>query len=435
MTKQRKDEKLSRRPQERTKADKVPASAGNTSPIVNPAVEVKVWASCLSAETREASWVDDWYVMPDEVSALCRRLTNEHGTIQALIGYQGTGKTSAILAIDSYLRKSLPSSQDQKFNPPKTVVLKWRRPGELVADLMSRDNALALTVRQSYCVHLIEPWRERETVLKVNTKREELIRFIAATEAMLSLEFSEIEKELGRGLVEPLRYRAFVTALGFARAILIDLPDYSKTDIRRVSSDLEAIYWIWNELTRPPNAPNIVISFQKEMFRGHYFLGKMSRIDLKPLKPERLVEAYRKRFPDAKVFAEDALLLVAKMSRGVFRDFLRYITLAIDHQEQVGASLPITADQVHEAVPIQVLAEDMDQQLAEVFSRQPDLRAEAVKLLLHLEERGPTSQGKVTELLDLRKYTVSRLLNKLEDHRYIKRERNGIENIISLAEA
>jgi hypothetical protein len=434
------EEEKSKKPASKTptrkstrKTDKPPSSE-NVLTVEDPALEVKEWASCLSAETRDASWIDNWYVMPDEVSALCRRLPSERGTIHALIGYQGTGKTSAVLAIDSHLRKSEPSESKKKSDPLKTIILKWRRPGELIADRLGRDDAFAACLKEEYRINLGRPWLKREPDLGVDSRRRRVARFIKASKALISLDFGDVEKELGKGLFERLRYQSFVQALSCARVILIDLPDYSKTDIRRVSSDLEAIYWIWNELTRFPNPPNIVISFQKEMFRGHYFLGKMSRVDLKPLKPEKLVEAYKKRFPDAKVFTEDALLLIAKMSRGVFRRFLRYITLALDHQEQVGASFPITVDLVRGAVPVQVLAEDMDQQLAEIFPRQPDLRTEAVKLLLHLEEHGPTSQTKTAELLELHKYTVIRLLSKLEDHRYVKRERQGVENVISLVQ-
>jgi len=268
----------------------------------------------------------------------------------------------------------------------------------------------------------------RAEMMKLNEHHVSII------ETLSSYDLIQLEKKLGKAFVEQLRYESLLRVLGEFETILIDLPDYSKTDMRRLASDLEALYWIWARLSGSRKKTNIVISFQKEMFHGHFFLNKMYQIELKPLKPEKLVEAYKKRFPNAKAFTEHALLLIAKMSRGVFRRFLRYITLAINHQEQAGASFPITVDQVREAVPVQVLAEDMDQQLAEIFPRQPDLRTEAVKLLLYLEEHGPTSQTKITELLELHNYTVSRLLNKLEDHHYVRRERQGIENVISLVQ-
>jgi hypothetical protein len=46
-----------------------------------------------------------------------------------------------------------------------------------------------------------------------------------------------------------------------------------------------------------------------------------------------MVEAYRKRFKALAPFTEDALFTLARMSREIFRRFLRYITLALQLQE------------------------------------------------------------------------------------------------------
>ena len=402
---------------------------------------VREWASYLSAETRKGPRMGDWYVMPDEVSTLLRRLMREQGGLHALIGYQGVGKTSALLAIHRELRKPQPIQQVQNLDPPKPLhFIKWDKPERLVPRILRQEDELGKRLRQSYGSILEETVRMKgdlNLIIPSELERSKGTQEVTTLKKLLqSFNVAEVERRLGKSVVERLRYEAFIRTIGEAEVILIDLPDYSRTDMRRVSSDLEGIYWLWNDfsrLTGPTfnDLPNIVISFQKEMFRNHYFLGKMNGIELKPLKPQMLVEAYRKRFPNSMIFTEDALLLLAKMSRGVFRRFLRYITLALDLQEHTGASLPITADQVREAIPPHLLAEDMDQQLTEIFPRQPDMRTEAVKLLVHLQEHGPTSQTKIKELLHLPDYTVSRLLSKLEDYRYIRLEKKGIENIIS----
>ncbi len=87
---------------------------------------------------------------------------------------------------------------------------------------------------------------------------------------------------------------------------------------------------------------------------------------------------------------------------------------------------------VRAAIPLQLLAQDMDDQLAGIFPRQPELRSEAARLLLHLEEHGLTEQAKIPELLNLRDYAVTRLLSKLEDHGHVKRKKEGVENIVTL---
>jgi len=432
-------------------------SSENASTIEDSALAVKEWASHLSAEARDISWIEKGYAMPDEVSELCHRLPSEGAGLYALVGYQGIGKTSALLSIAERLRKSESCwVWEEHPSPGDIIVLKWNRPQDLTADLRRNLDPVSKEFRNEYLNQLLcelnertpEPGSSSTLFMKKGIQRElqRLQLDIAILEAkwMESSDlgpelFVEPERILGSAVVRRVRYESLIALFRWAHTVLIDLPDYSKTDIRRVATDLEDIYWIWDALVERKldpsmGAPNIVISFQKEMFRDHFFLGKMNRINLKPLKAEQMVQVVEKLFPNQRIFSKEALLLLAKMSRGVFRRFLRYITLAINHQEHVGASFPITVDQVREAVPVQVLAEDMDQQLAEIFPRQPDLRTEAVKLLLYLEEHGPTSQTKIAELLELHNYTVSRLLNKLEDHRYVRRERQGIENVISLVQ-
>jgi len=44
------------------------------------------------------------------------------------------------------------------------------------------------------------------------------------------------------------------------------------------------------------------------MLRDHFFFDKMGKVDLEPLGPEQMDEAYRKRFDTADPFTEDALL-------------------------------------------------------------------------------------------------------------------------------
>ena len=63
-----------------------------------------------------------------------------------------------------------------------------------------------------------------------------------------------------------------------------------------------------------------------------------------------------------------------------------------------------------------------------------DLRFQAVRLLMHLEESGPTKQSKLTEELGIEPYSMSRLLTKLELHHYVTRGRAGIDKIVSLME-
>ena len=70
--------------------------------------------------------------------------------------------------------------------------------------------------------------------------------------------------------------------------------------------------------------PDFVMAVQKEMFRDHFFFDRMEKVELEPLKPEQMVEAYRKRFKSLEPFTEDALL-----------------TLALQHWETISAATGI----------------------------------------------------------------------------------------------
>ena len=201
-----------------------------------------------------------------------------------------------------------------------------------------------------------------------------------------------------------------------------------------MTTDLQDVYWLWNDLVKASVwKPNLVIGVQKEMFAGHFFFDKMVKVELEPLAPDQMLEAYLRRFETTDPFTEDALLTLARMSRGIFRRFLRYITLTLNLWE--GYPRPrgvIESATVREAVTVERLAEDMEAELVELFPKQSDLRLQAVRLLTYLEEVGPKKQSELGEELGVEGYVMSRLLVKLELHRYITRRREGTDKVMSL---
>jgi DNA-binding MarR family transcriptional regulator len=60
-------------------------------------------------------------------------------------------------------------------------------------------------------------------------------------------------------------------------------------------------------------------------------------------------------------------------------------------------------------------------ELAELLPKQSDLRIQAVRLLMRLEESGPKRQTELAEELGIEAYAISRLLTKLELHHYVTR--------------
>ena len=246
-------------------------------------------------------------------------------------------------------------------------------------------------------------------------------------------DFTWAESKLGKSTVNRLRQKTCVELLLRYRIIFIDMPDYSKTDRRKMTKDLESIEWLWNRIASAGERPTIVFAVQKEMSEGHFFLDKAMKFELDPLSPERMVEAYTRRFQGTEPFTERALLKLARMSRGVFRRFLRYIVLALDLWESE-ASPPevIDVDLVVQSVPVERLVEDRELELSALFSKHSDLASLAVRLIMLLEERGELGQSEIANLLDVKEYTLSRLLTKLEGAHQVTRTRRGNDNIVSL---
>ena len=168
------------------------------------------------------------------------------------------------------------------------------------------------------------------------------------------------------------------------------------------------------------------------MFRDHYFLDKRRKFELMPLPPEKMVEAYRRQFYTIYPFSEDALLMIARMSRGVFRRLLGYILLTLDFWERPGGSVPVDEETVKQAVPTDRLAEDMELEFLGCFPKHSELRVLEVRLIFYLQEMGPQKQSELVREFEVEPYTMSRLLTKLESAGKIGRTRDGLDNVVSL---
>jgi hypothetical protein len=114
--------------------------------------EVYSWAGKLASESRVEEWTDYWYVTPEAVQRLIRRLESSNDLLIGLVGLQGVGKSAALQAILKHrygeeliaYRKacerpkgSLPNLEDG------TILFKWRRPQELFAALLNDTHELS----------------------------------------------------------------------------------------------------------------------------------------------------------------------------------------------------------------------------------------------------------------------------------------------------
>jgi len=388
-------------------SDRSSFPSGGSSKRLARVEEIYSWASQLAAESRDGQAVLESYVWPKSLIGIRELLKGMRGGLVGIIGLQGVGKSTALMVLDA--------TEGAGGEDRQVILLKWRRQKELYKSLLDRSHEASEEFLQDY-----------------GKKVGEVLKRTGEDIDPLALD-SMLERKVGRSRTERFRQAVWMHLLRTARLILIDTPDYSKTDRRAMATDLGDIYWLWNNLTRTSEAsPNIVVAIQKEMYGSHFFFDKMHKIELEPLEPAQMVEAFVKRFNDTAPFREEALMTLARMSRGIFRRFQRYIILAIKAWQTAPAAEEIDAEAVKQAVPLDRLAEDMELELAELFPRHSDLRLQAVRALIQLEESGPTTQDQLAEQLGMERYSMSRLLSRLELAGYISRKRAGPEKTVKL---
>lgn len=205
------------------------------------------------------------------------------------------------------------------------------------------------------------------------------------------------------------------------KTLFIDMGDYSKASRGSMNRHLEQIRNLWLS-TRRYNV-TIVVSIQKEMFSGHFLFGKIDAVELEPLKPSQLVEAYKGFWQTSKPFTEKALLLLAQLSRGIFRRFMKYIQTCIERHVTTQSEGLIDAELVNQVITLDQLAKDMDLELSDIFKGSAQ-KLEAVKVLNFVRETPEANQKQIAEGIGVSEPTVSRLMQKLEAHGYVTRKRD-----------
>jgi hypothetical protein len=397
----------------------------------NPIDYVRSWANQLSGEARDSDWLRYSYVVPDVLEDVARELglTRVRGLF-GLIGLQGVGKSSALMA----LQRGMPVALNRD-----RILFKWRREKDLYASLVNGTHEASEIFMPDYLRSLLNELESHISSLSV-ADRERFLKFKQLVEETtvhgnLQPESSDVlwaERKIGKAVAQRLRQDTWRETIMHRDVILIDTPDYSKTDKRQMDKDLQEIYWFWNSLPALESLSTIVVAIQKEMFRDNYFLDKMRKFELKPLAPEQMVEVYNRRFETIYPFYEEALLTLAKMSRGVFRRFLRYILLTLDFWEKPNRSPMIDEETVRKAVPLERLVEDMELEFQGLFPKQSELRTLAVRVIMYVQEQGPQLQSHLFRKLGVNQSTMSRLLGKLESSKHIIRTQKGVDKVVSL---
>jgi len=218
---------------------------------VERAEGVYEWVSHLTAESRYISGIFEDYYIPKDGKLLYYKLTHMKDGLIGVAGLQGVGKTALL-------------------------------------------KSLAHSLKHSFFLRVKENW---QTELEdMNAMRHGI----------------DIESKF-----DHMPDKTIACYLLNFHYLFIDLPDYSKRNRAGMNKDLKDVENLWKATQEEKGAKHqvLVLGIQKEMFGGHFFFGKMDVVELSPLKPEEMLEAYRKKWATTEPFRPEALLLIGAFKR------------------------------------------------------------------------------------------------------------------------
>lgn len=389
--------------------------------------KVYSWALSPQAEAKENIYKEFYWT--NDAKKLLMRLKNAKRGLFGVIGLQGIGKTSLCEALayklweDDYpnLRiKWLGEKEVERIVFKQEDDVKFEFPKKYFENL---NKLLQLLLKNDYTFWLGRlglKQEEQNTIL--NGDYDKLQNF----KRLISLWENEIVRR-----AKERRKGAWITLLG-NRIIFVDLPDYDKNNRTRMNKDLAEIQKYWNDFQFAGDT-TLVLFIQKELYGGHFFFGKMQTTDLKPLKPEEMIDSYKQIFGSTKPFTQDALLSLAQISRGIYRRFMKYIAACIEANEENGGNNEITKDLIEKTISLQQIYQDIELELMDLYPKSKESRILVLKVLEYLRVNGETLQEKlVTEIYDGNKMMASRTLRKMETYNYLEIKKVGLGNLVTL---
>jgi hypothetical protein len=377
----------------------------------------------------------------------------------AVIGLQGSGKTALKQALElelankdfnvfslkwvgniheKFVEKTLQDKEEQYLDMLMDMVYTEESPKAIGGrqNLFSEVNIHDVAKRIAKRLRL----QNSEVIISYLKARYQINaseKNLKTKRAMLLQLLPSIEQALGTAKRNKVKTQFLTNKLQAAHTILIDMPDYDRNSAKDMNKDLTSLQTWWESVFTDDHegysqTVNLVLFFQKELYRGHFFLNKFDPYELKPLTPDQLLEYFQKTFGDYTPFTEEAIREIGILSRGIFRRFKKYIRICLDHYFD-NTITPITLENVNNWISLDQIVKDMELELLTIFPKERENRICSVKLLRLLRQKGPLSQSKIAEeIFEGAIMRTSRVLDKLESWGYIKRERSGKEKIVSL---
>jgi hypothetical protein len=387
---------------------------------INPSIErveeVYLWASKLTAESRYTDYEKDYnyYYLTENGKRLLFKLKHiSPGEIIGLVGLQGTGKTSMLKKM----------AHDLNSEETPVFFIHWTPDWfEKLKQTPEMQQAYRNVIRELMIVKAETYGHNFRRMAALGGRIPNLVdlgRLERGEETLEAMEAGLTKSECRKAMEEAMN-----GTLPWWRYLFIDLPDYDRRAMSTRNEDLQSIEAIWKRAINTAGfeiKTVFILGIQKETFGGHFFYGKMHIVELEPMKKQEMVEAYKHKWKTTEPFTEEALGLIAELSRGIFRRFLKYIAMSV---ETAGSKkeFPITSDTVNASITLQTLNEDMSQEMAKIFKNNEEQKMLVVKLLTLLRETPGLNQKDIAEALDISEDVAGVILKKLHLYRFIKRE-------------
>jgi dephospho-CoA kinase len=437
---------------------KPPEAVQSTPATVSQPVarELLDWSSELTAEaghSEEWYYSENYYWTPQARRVLAKLQSTKRALI-GVVGVQGVGKTATMRMIWRTLVKGC-------FDYDHVIAVKVPESGGLTTALKTALNPpdSDYSRLEDMLGHLMAERLFHDSILqrRVRSRDRELAEKVENTSATFDdLDVLKLRTLIPQRVVRELEMEALRRLLEYQKVIMIDMPDYPRHDRRLIARDLDDIAGLWNRLMVSAQAKetSLIVFIQKETFSAadHFFYGKCDIIPLMPLTLKQLLDAYIIKWRSYAPFTEEALQYIAKMSRGVFRRFKRYIGLALETWIADRVQVPVAGglidlEAVKKSVTNEEVMRDMDKELDGIFRKreqkekalelikklsEPHIRAEEAKaagakslkeFIRSDADSAPEGipQQQLAWDMGLSEMAFSRLVRELEQHGYVKR--------------
>lgn len=381
-------------------------TASSPKKVRDVGAEVYRWASSIVGEVIEKG--EDKFYKTELFNQLSFKTKHTIKGLIAISGLQGTGKTRLL----SELAASIPNSLMIKWTR------NWQKDAEDWSPVLSKYDELVRNESEAR----LEDWCRKSIKKHLTSKLGRI--------SSENFDSSYGEMILGKGYCRKLKMQAFTMALSEFSVLLLDMPDYSKSNASLMNADIDELQSFWETLDK--KCVHIIVGVQKElvMKHPHFFWGKCDIMTLDPLSPAEMVKAFKFITEDPVVFDDSALHLLAVLSRGIFRRFKKYTRLTIE--SNLDEEIPLRSTHVEKAVNERHLFEDMELEMCDIFIDR-EKRLQALNILSFLQNNNNVNIKTVAEGVRFSETITQKIVQKLELYKYVTTKRGaGKEKLVSL---